>query len=225
MTVTELGAPPSIFAPIMTIEYGSIDVNALQSGDWEEGGMVKMSFTVEYTKDLESFEDTVRWIFAVCCTLCFCEWGISIVLHSRNRPSGAVDGPFLTRALFEGIGCASRWLFILLFGVCFYWWFFFKMQSEVHSLLPTSADIEPFRVMLTMGFVTKILSLGHVLWRQSQVDVFFVDWEKSHGRLIDSASAAEEGENIDVMAPVSYWRSLFITNEWADPPALIDHLP
>ena len=216
VTVTELGAPPSVFAPIVTIEYGSIDVNALQSGDWDEGAIVKMSFSVEYVKDLESYENTLRVVFAICCTLCACEWGISVVLHSRNRPSGAVDGPFLMRSLFEGVGCASRWIFLLMFCGCFYWWFFFKMQAEVKVLLPTAADIEPFRVMLTTGFVAKLLSLAHVLWRQCQVDVFFVDWEKSHGRLVDAAGDGGESGGGDVMAPVSYWRSLFITNEWAE---------
>jgi len=128
-----------------------------------------------------------------------------------------VDGPFLVRTLFDGIGCAARWMFLLMFFGCFQQWFFFKMQAEVNTMLPTDNDIEPFRVMLSTGFIAKLISLAHVLWRQCQADVFFVDWEKSHGRLVDAVSdGGEDGEKKDVMAPVSCWRTLFITNEWAE---------
>jgi meckelin len=141
---------------------------------------------------------------------------ISFVLNSRTRNGAAVDGSFALRALFDGIGCAARWMFVLMFLGCFEQWFSFKMQSGV-SLLPTANDIEPFRVMLSTGFIAKLISIAHVLWRQCQVDVFFIDWEKSHGRLVDlSPDGGEAGSQKDVMAPVSYWRNIFITNEWSE---------
>lgn len=212
ITVTELGVEPSVFTPIVTIEYGAVDVNQLLTGEWDDGAVVDMSFTAEHVKDLTSYKDTLRIVFAVCCTLCVCEWGVSIVLNSRNRNTAAVDGSFLLRTLFDGIGCAARWMFVLMFFGCFQQWFFFKMQADVNTLLPTAHDIEPFRVMLSTGFIAKLISIAHVLWRQCQVDVFFIDWEKSHGRLVDGG---EEGAQKDTMAPVSYWRNIFITNEWS----------
>lgn len=57
---------------------------------------------------------------------------------------------------------------------------------------------------------------------QCRVDVFFVDWEKSQGRLIDETGdgAGEEGEEHHSTkghyAKISFWRTLFITNEWAE---------
>ena len=217
ITVTNLGQPPSIFVPIVTIEYGTIEVGAI-SDDWD-GTTVNMKFSVEYVKDLESFKEALVILFGICSTLAFCFWVVSIIRISRNRPSGAVDSEFLVRALFEMIGHGTRWSFILMFMVCLYWWFFFKLQPEVHTLLPVEDDLKPFEVLLSMAFVGQILHLGFTLNRQCNIDAFFIDWEKSHGALKQPAvneHVEEGGESKENMAPVSYWRSIFITNEWSE---------
>lgn len=219
ITVTDLGKLPSVFTPIVTIEYGAIDVDQLLKGEWDDGAVVDMRFSAEHIKDLEEYISSLRVIFAICCTLCACEWGITVVLNSRNRNTAAVDGAFLFHSLLDAVGCCARWMFLLMFFGCFQQWFFFKMQADVNTLLPTANDIEPFRVLLSTGFVAKLISIACVLYRQCQVDVFFIDWEKSHGRLVDAISdGGEEGGEgqKDVLAPVSYWRNIFITNEWAE---------
>ena len=54
-------------------------------------------------------------------------------------------------------------MFVLMFFGCFQQWFFFKMQADVNTLLPTANDIEPFRVMLSTGFIAKLISIARAL--------------------------------------------------------------
>jgi hypothetical protein len=163
--VTQSGTPPGLFVPILTTQYGSLNVADINAG--ELSSVVNMKFEVEYVKNLDSFWETMVLCFSITCSLGMIEWLYKIVLLSRSRPSSAtVDSNFILEVLFEMFGAAARWSFLLLFGVTFYWWFFFKMQSTVHSLLPGYADREAFRVILAIGFCCKVLNMGYILYRQ-----------------------------------------------------------
>ena len=51
-----------------------------------------------------------------------------------------------------------------------------------------------------------------LLWFQSQVDIFLLDWERP--RASSQSNQTGGGENLVTMAPVSIWRTYFIANEW-----------
>lgn len=75
-------------------------------------------------------------------------------------------------------------LFWVLFGICAYWFLFFKGQDNVHILAPAAHDVHVFVTILIVTFVGKFIRLIDVLWRQTHSDVFIIDWEKSRGRLM-----------------------------------------
>ena len=50
-----------------------------------------------------------------------------------------------------------------------------------------------------------------LLWFQSQVDIFLLDWERPKAV---QGNQTGEGENSVAMTPVSIWRTYFIANEW-----------
>lgn len=45
---------------------------------------------------------------------------------------------------------------------------------------------------------------------QTHVDIFFVDWERPHGKVSSTADSQKGGTE----APVSIWRTYFVANEW-----------
>eukprot|EP01051_Picozoa_sp_SAG22_P011197 SAG22_NODE_1058_length_5769_cov_6.433510_4_plen_55_part_00 len=51
----------------------------------------------------------------------------------------APDAAFLVRIFLEAVGAGARWVFILLFGVCAYWFMFFKRQSSVYQVRQRSS--------------------------------------------------------------------------------------
>jgi meckelin len=220
---------PGIYPPILTIDYGALDVADLERGDGDDY-MVSMKFQVEYVKDLDNFWDALTAIFTVAMTMAALEWIYRIFLFSKNRPMSHPDASFLGRVLVEAVGSGARWCFLLLFGMSGYWFLFFKRTTTVYQLLPTHEDRHAWRVMLFLGYLLKLVDIAHLMVKQCGVDIFFVDWEKSYGNLADDGhqdvpKAPEEGEEEvgqpqpiaqGPPVPVSCWRTLFITNEWAE---------
>jgi hypothetical protein len=91
-------------------------------------------------------------------------------------------------------------------------------QEEVQLLMLRDEQLANFRVTVVLAIVGQGLGLAHLLWRQVNVDVFFVDWEKPR-RVLAKGGGREDA------APVSCWRTLLAANEWnelqasARPPA------
>ena len=68
-------------------------------------------------------------------------------------------------------------------------------------------QLSNFRLTVVLAVVGQSLGLAHMLWRQVNVDVFFVDWEKPR-RVLAKGGGREDA------APVSCWRTLLAANEW-----------
>jgi len=49
-----------------------------------------------------------------------------------------------------------------------------------------------------------------LLWFQSQVDIFLLDWERPRGNQTNQTN----GDKPVSMAPVSIWRTYFVANKW-----------
>lgn len=60
-------------------------------------------------------------------------------------------------------------------------------------------------------FIIQVLYVVWLLWFQSQVDIFLLDWERPRA---SQSNQTGGGENSVAMAPVSIWRTYFIANEW-----------
>ena len=56
----------------------------------------------------------------------------------------------------------------------------------------------------------KVLTV-FVRWRQSFVDIFFIDWERPQGKVV-SVGGTAGGCSVEV--PVTIWRTYFVANEW-----------
>ena len=109
------------------------------------------------------------------------------------------------------LGCFSTMYFWILVGMSAQWLLFFKRQEVVYQLLPTSSQEELFMALLIICFIFKFFDLVHMFWVQINIDIFFLDWEKSRGKVTQPSQGGESGQ---VDAPVSIWRTFFVANEW-----------
>ena len=55
----------------------------------------------------------------------------------------------------------STFLFWFLFGVCAYWFIFFKLQGSVIVLLPSASDLAPYVAVMVIALIGKVCVL---LW-------------------------------------------------------------
>jgi meckelin len=117
-----------------------------------------------------------------------------------------------------------------MFANCCYWFFFYKGQSSLYLLLPVSEnDTYLFLAALITAVVAQVRKKSQIasgyyahcidlvqtfyviikVYNQCTVDVFFIDWEKSRGKLLNSSN-----DTSPKPAPVSVWRSIFMANQW-----------
>jgi hypothetical protein len=69
-------------------------------------------------------------------------------------------------------------------------------QQTVHLFLPQSNEESLFFVLLLLTTLLKTVEVLDMVYHQMNVDVFFIDWEKTRGRLV--ASAGQPGPEMPV---------------------------
>ena len=80
----------------------------------------------------------------------------------------------------------------------------------------------PFRVMILVAFIAKVLHTCEFVYVQTQHGLFFIDWEqpRTHKGAVQSEDDDEEkygsygGGSGGGSLPVSVWRTVFVANEW-----------
>jgi meckelin len=67
-----------------------------------------------------------------------------------------------------------------------------------------------------VGFVLKTVDVIHLIARQTNIDIFFMDWERSKagGGESSCSSRGETIANLGNMNSVSTWRTCFVANEF-----------
>lgn len=58
----------------------------------------------------------------------------------------------------------------------------------------------------------QIVELVRLIWKQTAIDIFLVDWEKPR----ISSNQKQNGLTATEKQTVSIWRSYFVANEWAE---------
>ena len=57
--------------------------------------------------------------------------------------------------------------------------FVFAQSNEVAGIsLPDESDEELFKILLTIAFIFKFISIIQMIVSQTSVDLFFIDWER-----------------------------------------------
>ncbi|KRX07370.1 hypothetical protein PPERSA_06985 [Pseudocohnilembus persalinus] len=201
----------SIFIPTLQIEYAE---RVITDGIVEDS-KVDISYKTEYYSDESSF-----WVFAI---VFLCIWlvvifGVTFLrvrLWSKFNPRQLVtrgEGNFYLQALGNTMGIfldtLSQGMFYYLLIMTGYWFVTYKMQSVPYLLIPSKDQYydefyKPFDVMFFLMFSFNMISIVYTIYKQTSIDIFFVDWEKP----------IEYKEKEDRDRGISVWRTLFIANE------------
>ncbi len=85
-------------------------------------------------------------------------------------------------------------------------------------MIPTSAEQVSFTALVCVAFVLKTLDILHLIIRQANIDIFFIDWEKpkSGWKKILGKSNYEKICFVGIPNTVSVWRSCFVANEYSE---------
>jgi len=228
-TVQDL-EPSKILPPLLEILYEEVLVADLfQAGVDELGNPhssatnVELTFQVEYTENYEGFWRSTAAFFGITMTMVGLVGLLRLYNWSRRNSQlpgdGQIDLAFIARGISYMLSTFSSVFFWFLFCYAAYFFVFFKMQDNVHLLLPTNReeygsynDYYPFVITLQVCFFGQVARMLEIVVRQSNVDVFFLDWEKPRGRIPSKRGDGTKSR----FAPISIWRTLFMVNEYAE---------
>lgn len=75
---------------------------------------------------------------------------------------------------------------------------------------PSGEAQSNFNALFITAFVLKLFHVIYLIFMQSTVDIFFIDWERSRGTVNSTAEENKKSQE----NPVSIWRTYFVANEW-----------
>ncbi|XP_052232195.1 meckelin-like isoform X2 [Dreissena polymorpha] len=193
-----------IYPPALDIEYGKVSKT-----DADGGSTVDISFEVTYTYDPNDYKRDFRISIGVLSTLGVLYAGYKTWCWSKRSGRPSIDFQTIVHFFFFCSGTLANVFFVVTFGMAFYWLIFYKRQSVVYLVHPTTSQLKDWLGVFVSAFALKFLEVAHMIFMQCMIDVFFIDWERPKGV---TGSATESGKSKEV--PVSIWRTYFVANEW-----------
>ncbi|KAJ3177953.1 Meckelin [Gaertneriomyces sp. JEL0708] len=171
-------------------------------------------FSAAYTSPSQSFLKTLTPISAISCVLAglIGLWRIrawSLRNDGKMRLTGW-DLNFFGRCILILAATLAPILYALLFFSSLYFYIAYKSTTAGASSIFLPSDVSAFEAVLYATVTCSALSTARLLYKQCSMDVFFMDWEKSKGRII-SHGVEEKGR----LATVSVWRLILVGNLWS----------
>lgn len=177
--------PSKILPPVLSIHYSERQPAQFETDP--ELAQVEFRLEVQYTTDVSTFWTSVTVFFGICIVIVAVGSGLRCYNWSR-RATREVQERMLTPSMctraivyFAGVFTKVFFWFTLVFSM--YWLLFFKLQDKVFALLPANTprfrpDYDAHELMVTLCFIGQLVRVMEIVWHQTSVDVFFVDWEK-----------------------------------------------
>jgi hypothetical protein len=193
--------------PYVTIEYEEEYMTNIY--DEEDGYFTKYKFEVNYISTSSETTFFIAMVFML--TLGFMLGCLKAYLWTeRNIVSGEGIGlKCLFKWITEWIKALYPCIFLFLLGTSIFYLIFFKNQDAIYVVVPVQGALYIlFKVFFIVTFGLSLISILTRLIEQCRVSVFFIDWEKSRGKLYSPTN-----EEL-ITAPVSVWRTFFVANQW-----------
>ncbi|KAL3668134.1 hypothetical protein V7S43_006997 [Phytophthora oleae] len=207
---TQDSNPNSVYVPELTIAY--IDTQSPRS--------VPVVFRVTYTSDTAEFWSIAKALFTVGCVLAGCRVLLQTFNWYRRSIRNEIVENAMCRVLWAMISYAASIFapvsFFVMFVMFSYLFTIFRLQSSTVLMLP-EVNYDPlarddeyylFRVLLPLSFFCQLVTVFRQVYRQTQLQLFFIDWEKPRASIVDIDSAKP------THAPISVWRLILVVNEW-----------
>lgn len=205
-----------MFPPYLFIQYNQQVVSTIPSvppayGDKNEVlRFPNVVFKSSYTMDLGNFWYVAMILFIVVVVVIVISFGVKVSVRNQSTSLSPPTG-----LIADLLGSVSDFFFWFIFILTGYWFFFFKLQSEVKVLLPLENPHHDYLSIVIACIVCKILQVLVLVYRQCNVDIFFIDWEKERSTE-DKPAGAGGDKDRHLNSNVSVWRTILIANEWSE---------
>lgn len=209
-----------LLPPILEVEYADAAVGAAGAA----ATTVPASFSAVYTMDLERFWTGVVVLCVLGAALVLARFSLESSAWTRRNQRLPLDSAFLCRSIASLLNAFGDIFGVLAVALCAYWFVFFKAQAEAFAMLPSELELAPVFLIFVLAVFAKACAIVGLLLAQARADIFLIDWEGTHGTLVDKDGGEGHGDGArDV--PVSVWRTIFAANEFAELQVLRQTVP
>ena len=224
--------PERITSPVLTINYKEVSTSNIAAPSYDASGTYQGQsseyiFQSAYSMDTDKFENELYGTFVFGCVLfsllVMLRWYNMSIKQSRIFTVQTQRSFQTNYYYYFEVACLICHSFNIIFFpftvlVCWYWFVFFKLQEVSYVMLPPMYDIYQswgngdgtysytsyywFAVVVNMMWGFQFLYIIEMVWRQSNADIFFLDWEPK--------SDTKKGRHVSV------WRTILVANEWSE---------
>ena len=180
---------------------------------------IEYSFIAEYRSDISGFMKTMKaffWVLtAIVIFLALYRTFVWIVYNPRE----IIPDNYFFKLLFEFIYKSCKYLgtfyFWFTFSISAYWYFFYKLQSEIYYLMPPEDDesYKKFKLIFFIGFGCYMVKMFIRIYKQVSFDIFFVDWETEKNMAMNDTKSSLD-KKIKYKKYRSAWRMIHVANQF-----------
>ncbi|XP_064195930.1 meckelin isoform X1 [Anguilla rostrata] len=195
-----------VYPPLISVSYSDILISNVNEQT------VSVSFAMEYEMDQKEAQIKTDIALGVLGGVAVLYSLLKTASWKRRIASPIIDLETILKFLLFYAGDLANVFFVLTVGTGLYWLIFNKVstaQQFVSVLLPLPRQEERFVTYVGCAFALKAIQFLHKFLHQLSVDIFFIDWERPRGKVVEGS-----GEVKSMPSPVSIWRTYFVANEW-----------
>ncbi|XP_054290013.1 meckelin-like [Macrosteles quadrilineatus] len=185
-----------IYPPVLTLSYSGITAQHIQSDT-----PVQISFYVDFYKDSRVTYTIDIWL-GVLCGLAVVWSALQTWSYSKRSAHLVIDLLTLCHLCIICAGHLANVFFAVVSLAAVHNFVYYKGQAVAQVLLPSTALDSYVYTYVIVAYSLKLVEVGHMVWQQTTVDIFLIDWERPR------ATSNKQSQ------PVSIWRTYFVANEW-----------
>ena len=160
----------------------------------------QISFSVVYTQDTSTINEAIRvWAGLGYVTAIFVALIGSYGVYRKNSRLGAAgegDSLMYVRMIVYIFAGFTKVFTLIIFIALLLIFLPFKDQVDLFILLPVDRldrlefnDYYKFRVFIVICFFGQLFKVIEIILQQTGVEIFFMDWEKTRGKLANTKDA------------------------------------
>ncbi|KAI8902887.1 Meckelin [Globomyces pollinis-pini] len=183
-----IDSPGYVNVPVMDITYTERPISALSPTDLSEVSSIQFTFETRYIQNYSGLVTFSMIFFAIIATLMLLvAFHRTRAWYTRNLAFEAIDLFFLIRLIINLCESLASALFTFIVVLSLYFLVFFKTQSVLFLVVPSLSQEQAQFMLIIIGIAgIEFINITKSVLMQCTVELFFIDWEKSKGKLTDS---------------------------------------
>uniref|UniRef100_T1IRZ4 Meckelin n=1 Tax=Strigamia maritima TaxID=126957 RepID=T1IRZ4_STRMM len=186
-----------IFPPVLIISYKDVRLDEYEND-------LEVSFKISYWMNQNKINEDVTVAICVFSVLAIILSALQTWSWSKRSGRIAIDLYALVKMIFYLCDNLSNAFLLVFYLVSVIRLIFYKEQRVPSIIAPTKDQEQSFHQYIIAAFCLKCLNLIHHFYMHTNIDIFFIDWERPH----------LTGQGDPTQKPVSIWRNYYIAKEW-----------